>query len=135
MSLGKTYLAKALVTAASRNDFSARFPARIHLPTTSKLLKNDDLARLAFPDDIHSADVLVLNDFLITPIEPATANQLLDTLAERESHGSTIVTSQFTPDQWCKSIPDAIIAGSNLNRLVAGADIITLEGPNMRLNR
>ncbi|WP_288750985.1 hypothetical protein [uncultured Corynebacterium sp.] len=32
-----------------------------------------------------------------------------------------------------KSIPDAVIAESILNRLVVGAEIITLEGPNMRL--
>ena len=41
--------------------------------------------------------------------------------------------SQFTPDEWYKSIPDAVIAESILNRLVVGAEIITLEGPNMRL--
>ena len=32
-----------------------------------------------------------------------------------------------------KSIPDAVIAESILNRLVAGAEIIALEGDNMRL--
>ncbi|MDK8823194.1 ATP-binding protein [Corynebacterium coyleae] len=32
-----------------------------------------------------------------------------------------------------KSNPDAVIAESILNRLVVGAEIITLEGPNMRL--
>ncbi|WP_256366398.1 ATP-binding protein [Corynebacterium sp. HMSC05E07] len=44
-----------------------------------------------------------------------------------------MVTSQFTPDEWYKSIPDAVIAESILNRLGVGAEIITLEGPNMRL--
>ena len=34
---------------------------------------------------------------------------------------------------WYRSIPDAVIAESILNRLIAGAEIITLEGPNMRL--
>ena len=46
---------------------------------------------------------------------------------------STIVTSQFTPQEWYKSIPDTVISESILNRLVSGAKIITLEGPNMRL--
>ncbi|KKO76739.1 ATP-binding protein, partial [Corynebacterium minutissimum] len=40
---------------------------------------------------------------------------------------------QFTPLEWYKSIPDAVISESILNRLVSGAEIITLEGPNMRL--
>ena len=77
--------------------------------------------------------VVVLDDFLTTPIDAVTAHQLLNILAEREPRGSNIVTSQFTPDEWYKSIPDAVIAESILNRLVAGAEIITLEGTNMRL--
>lgn len=43
------------------------------------------------------------------------------------------MTSQFTPDEWYKPIPDTVIAESILNRLVVGTEIITLEGPNMRL--
>ena len=95
----------------------------------------DDPARLKLTRELISVDVLVLDDFLTTPIDAATAHQLLNILAEREPRGSTIVTSQFTPDEWYKSIPDAVIAESILNRLVAGAEIITLEGTNMRLTQ
>ncbi|WP_238402137.1 ATP-binding protein [Corynebacterium macginleyi] len=58
---------------------------------------------------------------------------MLNILAERQHRRSTIVTCQFTPNEWYKSIPDAVIAKSILNRLVVGAEIITLERPNMRL--
>ena len=71
--------------------------------------------------------------FLTTPINAATAHQILNILAGREGKVSTIVTSQFTPQEWYKSIPDTVISESILNRLVSGAEIITLEGPNMRL--
>ncbi|WP_408929952.1 ATP-binding protein [Corynebacterium axilliensis] len=57
---------------------------------------------MKFLQDLHLADVLVLDDFLTTPIDAATAHQLLNILAEREHRGSTIVTSQFTPDEWCQ---------------------------------
>ena len=97
------------------------------------VLRHNDAARMEFLQDLHLADVLVLDDFLTTPIDAATAHQLLNILAEHKHRGSTIVTSQFTPDEWYKSIPDAVIAESILNRLVVGAEIITLEGPNMRL--
>lgn len=97
------------------------------------VLRHDDTARMEFLQDLHLADVLVLDDFLTTPIDAATAHQLLSILAEREHQGSTIVTSQFTPNERYKPIPDAVIAESILNRLVVGAEIITLEGPNMRL--
>ncbi|WP_269745003.1 ATP-binding protein [Corynebacterium jeddahense] len=54
-------------------------------------------------------------------------------MTEREGCGAAIVTSQFTPDEWYKSIPNAVIAESILNRLVAGAEIITIEGETLRL--
>ena len=132
-SVGKTYLAQALITAACRNDYSARFYRTDMLAAHFAVMPLDDPARLKLTRELISVDVLVLDDFLTTPIDAATAHQLLNILAEREPRGSTIVTSQFTPDEWYKSIPDAVIAESILNRLVAGAEIITLEGTNMRL--
>lgn len=51
----------------------------------------------SFFEDLHLADALVLDDFSTTPIDTATAHQLLNILAEREHRRSTIVTSQFTP--------------------------------------
>ncbi|MBA4504774.1 ATP-binding protein, partial [Corynebacterium sanguinis] len=41
-------------------------------------------------------------------------------------------TSQFEPQDWYKSLHDAVIAESILNRIVAGAEILPLDGPNMR---
>lgn len=134
-SVGKTYLAQALITAACRNDYSARFYRTDMLAAHFAVMPLDDPARLKLTRELISVDVLVLDDFLTTPIDAATAHQLLNILAEREPRGSTIVTSQFTPDEWYKSIPDAVIAESILNRLVAGAEIITLEGTNMRLTQ
>lgn len=132
-SVGKTYLALALLNAACRKDYTAKFFRTDTLANHLAVLKHGDIERMKFLEELHTADVLVLDDFLTTPIDAATAHQLLTILAEREHRGSTIVTSQFTPDEWYKSIPDAVIAESILNRLVAGAEIIALEGDNMRL--
>lgn len=132
-SVGKTYLAQALITAACRNDYSARFYRTDMLAAHFAVMPLDDPARLKLTRELISVDVLVLDDFLTTPVDAATAHLLFNILSEREGNRSTIVTSQFTPQDWYKSIPDAVIAESILNRLVAGAEIITLEGPNMRL--
>jgi len=113
-SVGKTYLAQALLTAACRND---------------------DSARITFLEDLYLADLFVLDEFLTTPIDAATAHQLLNILADRESRESTIAAFQFTADEWYKANPGAVITESILNRLVAGAEIIRLEGTNMRLNQ
>lgn len=132
-SVGKTYLAQALITAACRNDYSARFYRTDMLAAHFAVMPLDDPARLKLIRELISVDVLVLDDFLTTPVDATTAHLLFNILSEREGNRSTIVTSQFTPQDWYRSIPDAVIAESILNRLIAGAEIITLEGPNMRL--
>ena len=45
-----------------------------------------------------------------------------------------MVTSQFTPEEWYTCIADKVVAESLLNRLVGGAEIVSLDGPNMRLS-
>ena len=132
-SVGKTYLAQALITAACRNDYSARFYRTDMLAAHFAVMPLDDPARLKLTRELISVDVLVLDDFLTTPVDATTAHLLFNILSEREGNRSTIVTSQFTPQDWYRSIPDADIAEFILNRLIAGAEIITLEGPNMRL--
>ena len=134
-SVGKTYLAQALITAACRNDYSARFYRTDMLAAHFAVMPLDDPARLKLTRELISVDVLVLDDFLTTPVDAATAHLLFNILSEREGNRSTIVTSQFTPQDWYRSIPDAVIAESILNRLIAGAEIITLEGTNMRLTQ
>ena len=51
---------------------------------------------MKFLEAIHNTDVLVLDDFLTTPINEATAHQLLTIIAERENRGATIVTLPLT---------------------------------------
>ncbi|WJY68509.1 ATP-binding protein [Corynebacterium auris] len=66
-SVGKTYLAQALLTAACRNDYSARFFRTDTLSNHLAVLKHDDPARITFLEDLHHTDVLVLDDFLSSP--------------------------------------------------------------------
>ncbi|WP_036288103.1 ATP-binding protein, partial [Microbacterium sp. MRS-1] len=67
-----------------------------------------------------------------TPITGETAAELLNILAAREGRGSTVVTSQFDPEDWYRSLHDAVIAESILNRIVSNAELVQLDGPNMR---
>ncbi len=131
-SVGKSYLAQALVNAACRRDYSAKYYRLDDLANQLAVFQHADPARLRFLEGLHSCDLLVLDDFLTTPISGETAAELLNILAAREGKGSTAVTSQFDPEDWYKSLHDAVIAESILNRLVSGAEIVQLAGPNMR---
>lgn len=132
-SVGKTYLAQALVNAACRKDYTCRFWRTDELASTLAVMDIHDPKRQQFLTKLVATDLLILDDFLTTPISGETANQLFNIIAAREHKGSTMITSQFTPDEWYKSIPDAVIAESLLNRLIGKAEILNLNGPNMRL--
>lgn len=131
-SVGKSYLAQALVNAACRRDYSAKYFRLDDLANQLAVYHRTDVHRLAFLNALHACDLLVLDDFLTTPITSEIAAELLNILAAREGHGSTVVTSQFDPDDWYKSLHDAVIAESILNRIVSTAELVQLDGPNMR---
>ena len=133
-SVGKTYLALALLNAACRRDYTARFFRTDDLAAQLAVMDYHDPKRLQFVNQITTTDLLVLDDFLTTPISPDTANMLFNILSAREGRGSTLVTSQFNPEEWYTSMTDKVVAESLLNRLVGGAEIISLDGPNMRLS-
>ena len=131
-SVGKSYLAQALVHAACRRDYTARYYRLDDLANQLAVHHHADPARLRFLGELHSCELLVLDDFLTTPITSETAAELLNILAAREGRGSTAVTSQFDPEDWYKSLHDAVIAESILNRIISNAEIVQLAGPNMR---
>ncbi|MGJ0203047.1 ATP-binding protein [Leucobacter sp. gxy201] len=43
-----------------------------------------------------------------------------------------MVASQFDPQDWYKALHNAVVAVSILNRIVLGAELVQLDGPNMR---
>ena len=131
-SVGKSYLAQALVNAACRRDYSVLYYRLDDLANQLLVLDKRDPGRLRFLGQLQSCDLLVLDDFLTTPIASNTAADVLNILASREGKGSTVVTSQFDPEDWYKSLHDAVVAESILNRIVSNAEIVQLSGPNMR---
>lgn len=131
-SVGKSYLAQALVNAACRRDYTVRYFRLDDLANQLAVYQHGDPGRLRFLNDLHACDALILDDFLTTPISSENAAELLNILAAREGRGSTVVTSQFDPEDWYKSLHDAVIAESILNRIVSNAEIVQLAGPNMR---
>jgi DNA replication protein DnaC len=131
-SVGKSYLAQALLNAACRRDYTARYFRLDDLANQLAVYQRHDKHRLEFLTGVHTCELLVLDDFLTTPITGETAAELLNILAARESRGSTVVTSQFDPEDWYRSLHDAVIAESILNRIVSTAELVQLDGPNMR---
>lgn len=134
-SVGKTYLAQALIHQACRDDHTCLFYRLDDLEADLAVLDPTDPARNKFIRSLKHVDLLVIDDFLTTPITEATASVVLNVLSSRESNSSTLITSQFEPADWYKSIADAVLAESILSRLIGQAQIINIDGPNLRINK
>ncbi len=77
-------------------------------------------------------ELLVLDDFGITPVATEGLRDLLEMLEDRYDRRSTIVTSQVPVSRWHETLGDPTMADAILDRLVHNAHKIELKGESMR---
>jgi DNA replication protein DnaC len=131
---GKTYLACALANQACRLGFMTLY-VRI-----SKLLQDFQIAKAdgsyaKLLTKLAKLNLLIIDDWGLTPLTPAERRDLLEILDDRYNRGSTLITSQFPITTWHELIGEPTIADAILDRLVHAAHKITLKGDSMRKTR
>jgi DNA replication protein DnaC len=127
VGVGKTHIAQALGHQACRRGYEVFFAK------TAKLLR----ALLASRAD-HSwekrikkylkPDVLILDDFGLTPFTPTQAEDIYELVTERHLKSSIIITSNRPPQDWMALFPDPVMANSALDRLAHHAHHLLIEG-------
>jgi DNA replication protein DnaC len=132
--VGKTWIACALAHKACREGFSARY---LRLP---RLLQQLGLARAdgGYPkllSELAKTDLLVLDDWGLTPLNDEQRRDLLEILDDRFNARSTLVTSQLPIAHWHEYLGDPTLADAILDRLVHCAYKLTLNGESMRKKR
>jgi len=128
---GKSFFGAALAQAACRQGSRALCVRTPRLLQQLAIARADGtyataLARLA---KIH---VLVLDDFLLAPMNDVERRDLLEVLEDRYDHSSTVLTSQLPIKTWHQAIGEATIADAICDRLVHNAHLVTLRGGSMR---
>jgi DNA replication protein DnaC len=128
---GKTYLACALAQQACRKGHRTIYRRASRLFNELALARADGtyprlLAKLA------RADVLVLDDWAMSPITDPERRDLLEVLEDRHGSRSTIVTSQVPPKKWHAHIAEPTHADAICDRLLHNAHRVTLKGPSLR---
>jgi DNA replication protein DnaC len=128
---GKTYLACALAQQACRKGHRAIYRRASRLFSELSLARADGsytrvLAKIA------RADVLVLDDWAMAPINDVERRDLLEVLDDRYGTRSTIVTSQVPPKRWHEHIADPTHADAICDRLIHNAHKLVLKGPSRR---
>lgn len=129
--VGKTFVACALGNAACRQGFRVRYFRLSRLLTELELARADG----SFPrllNRLARFDLLILDDWGLSPIEPPQARDLLEVVDDRAENRSTLVASQLPVETWHAVIRDPTLADAILDRLVHSAYRLEMRGESMR---
>ena len=125
--VGKSYLASALAHQACRQEFSVRC---LRLPRLIEELARAEAQRKksALFRQLAKVQLLMLDDFGLTPLTDSQQRDLLELLDDRYDKASTLVTSQLPIDCWHAYLGDPTLADAILDRLIHNAHRIPLSG-------
>lgn len=125
---GKTFLARALAHAACQAQ------KRVAVVSAPKLLNtlhgaeiHGALDRVMRP--YLRADLLLIDDFAVLPMDPSQAKLAFQAISERYDYRrSTIITTNRPFKDWSKVFPDALNAQVIAERLTERSEIFVLNG-------
>jgi DNA replication protein DnaC len=129
--VGKSFLACALAHSACRADHSVRFyrlPRLVDELTRYHALQN----RSAFLKQLAKAELLVLDDFGLTPLSDQSKRDLLEISTTATTAAPPSSPASFPVDQWHAFLADPTLADPILDRLVHNGYRVALKGESMR---
>ena len=112
---------------AARSGFSVLYVRAARLFDELQVAHGDGsfARRLA---QLAKLDLLVIDDFAISPMGPAERNDLLELLDDRIGSRSTLITSQLPVKAWHTYLNDPTLADAILDRIVHSSHKIELKG-------
>lgn len=123
---GKTWLACALAHQAARSGFSTLYVRAARLFDELQVAHGDgSFARRL--TQLAKVDLLVIDDFAISPMGAAERNDLLELLDDRIGTRSTLITSQLPVKAWHTYLNDPTLADAILDRVVHSSHKIELK--------
>lgn len=129
--VGKTWLVCALGQQACRQGFPVLYQRVPRLTETLRIAHADgSFGRLL--TQLARVDVLILDDWGMTPLDQAARHDLLEVIDDRSTSKSTLITSQLPIDHWHAWLNDPTVVDAILDRLVHRSHRINLKGESLR---
>lgn len=125
--LGKSWLACALGNLAARAGYSVAYHRAHRLLETLHEARGDG-SHLAALTKLAKVRMVILDDFLITPLSEEERVNFLEIVEDRYGSASTVITSQYPMQDWHDRIGDPTIADAICDRLFHNAYKIALSG-------
>jgi DNA replication protein DnaC len=132
--VGKSHLAQALGHRAVRRGHDVQFLTAARLFAHLREGRGDGTyeKRLA---KLVSTDVLILDDFLLTPLKADEPGDLYELIRLRYERAPLIVTSNRDDKEWTSVFGDPLLATAAVDRLLHHAHVIEIDGPSFRNQR
>ena len=130
---GKSFLSQALGNAACRRLIPVRYARLAGIcEELNRARAAGDGSYFEAMDRLKNVQMLIVDDFMTTPIGTKNAVDLFEIMEAREGRRATLIASQLEPNEWYLRIEGELMADSILNRIATAARYVDLEGPNMR---
>ena len=86
-------------------------------------------------DQLTRVDLLALEDFGMKKLGPSAAEDLLEIFVRRHERSSTLITTNRPTQDWGQFLGDIPAATAILDRFLAHAEVIQMQGKSFRLHQ
>lgn len=129
--LGKSWLACAMGNMAARAGLSVLYVRATRLFENLAQARGDG-SHLRTLNRMGKTQLLIIDDFLLTPLAAVERKDFLEIIEERHGSAATVITSQCPTKEWHQNIGDPTLADAICDRLLHNAYKVELKGPSMR---
>ena len=127
---GKTYIACALGIAACRNFIKVRYVRLPDLLNELAVAHGDGTLKKVIKA-YQKIDLLILDEFLLSPVSTEQTRELLEIIEASSVKGSVIFCTQFEPKGWYNRIGnecDATICEAIIDRIIHNSYEVMIDG-------
>ena len=124
---GKTYMSCAFGVAACRNYYTVKYVRLPDLLNELAVARGEGIYQKVMKQ-YKKVSLLILDEWLLRPLEGAQAVDVLEIVEARHHSGSTIFCSQFDPRGWHEQIGEDTLADAILDRIIHDSYTIFIDG-------
>ncbi len=128
---GKTHLSIAIGIKALQKGYKVLFTTTANMLHDLHVSKADNSYHKKI-DFYLAPELLIIDELGFKKVPQYSADDFFEIISRRYEHGSVIITTNKTFEQWGEIFADVILASAILDRIVHYSEIIKINGPSFR---
>lgn len=128
---GKTHLSIAIGIKALQKGHKVLFTTTAHMLHDLHVSKADNSYHKKI-DFYLAPDLLIIDELGFKKVPNHSADDFFEIISRRYEHGSIIITTNKSFEQWGDIFADNILASAILDRIIHYSEVIKINGPSFR---